>query len=151
MTLDECPYPPPFVSAFLRWSTEVVAEIGSIERRPHSYRPAGAPPPSQSDSLRVGDLVLVASETWPSDACHEHNGAAWSATIRRLFGPDGATTTQSPARSLRLLLARVHAYQLPEYVPMLFATVGMRKSCDLQSGLSQNFTIRICVILLPES
>ena len=34
---------------------------------------------------------------------------------------------------------------------LLLATVGVRKSCDLQSGVSRNFTIQMCVILLPES
>ena len=34
---------------------------------------------------------------------------------------------------------------------LLLATVGVRKSCDLQSGVSRKFTIQMCVILLPES
>ena len=36
---------------------------------------------------------------------------------------------------------------------LLLATVGdgVRKSFDLQSGVSRSFTIHICVILLPES
>ena len=34
---------------------------------------------------------------------------------------------------------------------LLLATVGVRKSCDLQSGVSRKITIQMCVILLPES
>ena len=34
---------------------------------------------------------------------------------------------------------------------LLLATVGVRKSCDRQSGVSRKFTIQMCVILLPES
>ena len=34
---------------------------------------------------------------------------------------------------------------------LLLAAAGVRESCDLRSGVSRNFTIHICVILLPES
>ena len=34
---------------------------------------------------------------------------------------------------------------------LLLATAGVRKKCDLQSGVSRNFTIQMCVILLSES
>ena len=60
-------------------------------RRPSPISSATAPVgkpvsllPVSPDSLAIGDLVVVASETWPSYVCHEHNGAGWSAAIRRL-------------------------------------------------------------------
>ena len=34
---------------------------------------------------------------------------------------------------------------------LLLAAVRVRESCDLQSGVSRNFTIQMCVILLSES
>ena len=34
---------------------------------------------------------------------------------------------------------------------LLLATAGARKKCDLQSGVSRNFTIQKCAKLLPES
>ena len=34
---------------------------------------------------------------------------------------------------------------------LLLAAVRVRKSCNLQSGVSRNFTIQLCVILHPES
>ena len=34
---------------------------------------------------------------------------------------------------------------------LLLAAAGVRKSCDLRSGVSRNFTIQKCAKLLPES
>ena len=54
--------------------------------------------PADPDSLAVGDLVIVASEAWPSYACQEHGGAGWSATVRRL-SRSTATVSFNEART----------------------------------------------------
>ena len=74
-------------------------------RRPSPRNAATAPAdqtvsllPVNPDSLAIGDLVVVASDTWPSYACNEHNGAGWSATIRRL-SRSAATVSFTNART----------------------------------------------------
>ena len=115
-------------------------------------------PPEQL-ALAPGELVALearSNDDLPDDA----DGGLWA---NLLMVGDGLLGGVGGSEGLGLLAPRggwIPACKGPLPPPvvraaivrfLLLATVGVRKSCDLQSGVSRNFTIQMCVILLSES
>ena len=115
-------------------------------------------PPEQL-ALAPGELVALearSNDDLPDDA----DGGLWA---NLLMVGDGLLGGVGGSEGLGLLAPRggwIPACKGPLPPPvvraaivrfLLLATVGVRKSCDLQSGVSRKFTIQMCVILLPES
>ena len=115
--------------------------------------------PRQQLELAPGELVALEARS-KDDLPDDAGGGCWA---NLLMVGDGLLGGGGGSDGLGLLAPRggwipaCRAALPPPVVRaaivrfLLLAAAGVRKSCDLQSGISRNFTIQMCVILLPES
>ena len=92
--------------------------------------------PDDADGGRRANLLMVGDGLLGGDGCPEGVG---------LLAPRGgwipACREPLPPPVVRAAIVRI----------LLLATAGVREKCNLQSGVSRNFTIQKCAKLLPES
>ena len=70
----------------------------TADTTPPAKAPADLSPITSTNA--VGRRVLIPAETWPDEACLEHDGAGWEATVERC-SKRGATVSFSNARTAR--------------------------------------------------